>query len=132
MAVGVSPPTFLHSFPPLGYACELFSSLVIQRKLLHDIGDTKLQRPWGAPTHGIPIVVTHTVTHPQSSTSWTHEANMLSLGQTQTNSLNISRSRPPESPLEVAFGIKVEVGGGKGGAIRGTKLARSRHLFTWL
>ena len=130
MAVGVSPPTFLHSFPPLGYACELFSSLVIQRKLLHDIGDTKLQRPWGAPTHGIPIVVTHTVTHPQASTSWTHEAQHAS--SRRTNSHNISRSRPPESPLEVAFGIKVVVGGERGGASRGTKLSQSRHLFTWL
>ena len=52
----------------------------------------KAATPLGCTHSRYTIVVTHTVTHPQSSTSWTHEANMLSLGQTQTNSLNISRS----------------------------------------
>ena len=57
-------------------------------KLLHETGRTKLQRPF--PVHPVYQTnsVAHLVTHPQASTSWTHEANMPAQGApTPTTSL---------------------------------------------
>ena len=129
MRLGYILRPFPSPFPPSRARTKLSSSLVIQRKVVtrnrKDKAATALQCT--RSTNQLGRTLGHTPSSKHIMDPRGQHANSR-----RTNSHNISRSRPPESPLGVAFGIKVEVGGGKGGAIRGTKLARSRHLFTWL
>ena len=89
MAVGVSPPTFLHSFPPLGYACELPSSFVIQRKVV-----TRNRKDKAATTlpsaPGIPNQLGRTLGHTPSSKHIMDPRGQHASSR-RTNSHNISR-----------------------------------------
>ena len=92
---GISSDLFLSPFPPSRARTKLSSSLVIQRKVVtrnrKEKAATALPSAPGTQTNS----VTHSVTHPRASTSWTHEANMLTQGAPPpTTSLAPARPSP--------------------------------------
>ena len=73
---GISSDLFPLLSPLVGHVRAIllprYTTKVVTRYRRH-----KAATPLGCTHSRYTIVVTHTVTHPQSSTSWTHEANML-------------------------------------------------------
>ena len=85
---GISSDLFPLLSPLVGHVRAIllprYTTKVVTRYRRH-----KAATPLGCTHSRYTIVVTHTVTHPQASTSWTHEAQHAS--SRRTNSHNISR-----------------------------------------
>ena len=83
---GISSDLFPLLSPLVGHVRAIllprYTTKVVTRYRRH-----KTATPLGCTHSRYTIVVTHTVTHPQSSTSWTHEANMLSVSMWRRGTL---------------------------------------------